>query len=101
VPYYSFLLHAHWPVSEHAIRLHYYDDLVLTLSIQKKKGLLEERYALELDRLKHPDADPETAASIAELQKRLDAVKNCILAEMSQKLNLLTNSDASLRLSKR
>jgi hypothetical protein len=35
VPYVSFLLYAHWPLSDEKLALHYAEDLIYTLRVSK------------------------------------------------------------------
>ena len=75
VMYGSFLLNAHWPVSDRALRLHYYDRLFYTLAIEGTQSARLEKYRLTLTHDPEPESDPRSAASIADLRKRLDALK--------------------------
>lgn len=76
VPYGSFLLHAHWPIGLNAIRLHYYERLFYTLVVQEKQGLFGLRHKLKLYRDDEPEQDPRSLASVAELQKQLEEIRN-------------------------
>ena len=73
-PYNSFLLHAHWPVSDSAVLLHYYDRLFFTLSIENRAFGLGLR--LGVTRFEgEPEKDPAASASILELEQRLEAIR--------------------------
>jgi hypothetical protein len=71
VPYGAFLLNAHWPISSHSLRLHYYERLFFTLSVEKRTGLFRSRLRLVLKPFDEPENDAAASASIAELQHRL------------------------------
>ena len=51
VPYYSYLLHNHWPVSDDAIRLHYYQQLFMTLTVRQTRGVFGGKSQLILESL--------------------------------------------------
>lgn len=74
VPYGSFLLNAHWPVSAQALRLHYYTRLFYVLTIKPPGGLLRRGYSLQLDCDHDADRDPRSAASVADLEARVAAI---------------------------
>jgi len=74
VPYGSFLLNAHWPVSSHSLRLHYYERLFFTLSVENRSGLFRSRPRLVLKPFDEPENDAAASASIAELQRRLGEI---------------------------
>lgn len=71
--YASHLLHAHWAISPWALRLHYYGDQIMTLSIAPRRWPWGSRWRLVLTPLEQPEADPLAQASIAELNQRLRA----------------------------
>ncbi len=74
VPYGSFLLNAHWPVSAHSLRLHYYTRLFYVLTIKPPGGLFRRAYSLQLDCDHDADRDQRSAASVAELEARVAAI---------------------------
>ena len=74
VPYGSFLLNAHWPVSPHSLRLHYYTRLFYVLTIKPPGGLLRRTYSFDLDCDHDAASDPRSAASMANLEARVAAI---------------------------
>ncbi|WP_424195204.1 hypothetical protein ACMYR3_05295 [Ampullimonas aquatilis] len=72
--YDSYLLHAHWPVSNNALRLHYQTKLCYTLSIENGFGLFGKKLRLSLQHFKDIDHDPQVVASISALQASLKAI---------------------------
>jgi len=87
VPYASFLLNAHWPVSSDSLLLHYYERLFFTLTIRKNAGLFRSRHRLVLKPFNEPENDSAANASIAELQRRLQAIRE---QESDDKINSAT-----------
>lgn len=69
-PYESFLLHAHWPISENSIRLHYF-DVFMTLSIQKSWSLFGRKNKLVLKKFRNFENDPQVTASLNDLKQSL------------------------------
>lgn len=61
-PYASFLLQAHRPISENAISLHYYENMFMTLEIQKSWGLSGRSIKLILKGARQPEGNPQVAA---------------------------------------
>ena len=74
VPYSSFLLCNHWPVSEDSIRLHYSKRLFFTLTIKNSSCLFWNHFSLVLKRFSDFEQDPESRASLNEHLKNLEAV---------------------------
>jgi hypothetical protein len=74
-PYGTYLLHAHWPVAENALRLHYHDALFYTLAVRSDVLWLARRRRLQLTRFPNPERDPDAAASIADLNRRIKQVR--------------------------
>lgn len=72
VPYDSYLLHAHWPITENSIRLHYYENVLMTLSIQKSWSIFGRKSQLALKRFRNPESDPQATASLNDLKQRLE-----------------------------
>jgi hypothetical protein len=66
--FYSPLIAHHWPVSDTAIRLHYYDHSFCTLNIETHAG----SPSLNLTPFEDISKDPQATASKAALQQRLD-----------------------------
>ena len=72
--YGSLLLYAHWPVANNRLRLHYYGQFVLDLTISSSRFWLNTQPKLTLSEVVDPQSDPRTAASMAELDQRLAAI---------------------------
>ena len=62
-PYYSFSLHAHWPIGPRSLRLHYYTECFYTLTICDTNKLLLKPYDA-------PQSDLQAHASIVDLDKQ-------------------------------
>lgn len=71
-PYDSYLLHAHWPITENSIRLHYYENVFMTLSIQKSWSIFGRKSKLVLKRFRNPERDQQATASLNDLKKQLE-----------------------------
>ena len=72
VPYDTFLLHAHWPVSPAALRLHYYENLFYTLVIERRTGWWRRgSWRLVLRRFDGVEGDPAAQRSLTDLRERL------------------------------
>lgn len=72
--YDNFLLYAHWPISDHALRLHYHERLCYTLSIENGFSLLGSKLRLNLQHFKNIDHDPQVVESIAASQSSLKTI---------------------------
>ena len=72
VAYESFLLDAHWPISESAIRLHYYENVFMTLSIHKSWSIFGRKNKLVLERFQSSEDDPQATAALNDLKQRLE-----------------------------
>ena len=75
VPYGSFLLHAHWPLHDVALRLHFYDNLFYTLTIKPPSGFFRRAHSLKLSRDLLAPTDEQSLRSIAALEASLEAVR--------------------------
>jgi hypothetical protein len=75
VPYASFLIHAHWPISSQSLRLHYYERLFFTLSIEKSTGFFRSLPRLALKPFDEPESDATASSSIACLQRNLQEIR--------------------------
>jgi hypothetical protein len=75
VPYASFLLQKHWPVSANELRLHYDEKLFYTLRIAEKDGLFRKRMSLELALFEFPERDPQALASIRASEKCMEEIR--------------------------
>mgnify|MGYP001403052661 FL=1 len=73
-PYRSFLLHAHWPVAENALRLHYGIRDFYTLTVESRRRRPFRRHRLWLVQDEAPERDPRSAESIRALEARLEAI---------------------------
>ena len=71
VPFQSFLLHAHWPISDKAVRLHYQGNLFMTLSIRQSWGITGRKPTLVMEKFARPNEDPQAVASMTDLEQRL------------------------------
>ena len=74
--YDSFLLYAHWPMTDNRLRLHYYGQFVLDLVITTGSSWLPFQPKLKLVEVVDPQSDPQTASSLAELAQRLARIDN-------------------------
>lgn len=74
-PYRSYLLHAHWPVAENALRLHYQDAIFYTLTVRPDRVWLARYRRLKLIRFPNPELDRDAAASSANLNRRIAQVR--------------------------
>ena len=72
VPYSSFLINNHWPISEKAIRIHYDEELFYTLNIEK--ALFKRGPKLVAKRFKVFATDDQALASLADLRERLTKI---------------------------
>lgn len=72
VPYDTFLLHAHWPIDDTSLRLHFHERDCYTLSVQPPSGWLRRRHHLRLTHHLVTPSDTRTAESIRELRQTLD-----------------------------
>jgi hypothetical protein len=79
--FYSPLINRHWPISESAIRIHYYDDTVDTLTIETKPP--HNRPNLALTPLENIALDPKAIVSRDELRKRMDDLNAYMAAKTS------------------
>lgn len=72
VPYGSFLLHAHWPLDDHTLQLHYEMRRFYRLRIRPPGGLLRRHHSLVLSRDELAvSEDPRARTSVRELERRL------------------------------
>ena len=72
VPYDTFLLNAHWPVSPDALRLHYCESLFYTLAIERRAGWWRRQgWRLVLSRFDAVEGDRAAQQSLADLRERL------------------------------
>jgi hypothetical protein len=78
VPYGSYLLHAHWPLDSHQLRLHYHTRLFYTLSIKPPSGLFGSRFRLSLQCEGALRSDARANASVAELERQLESVRDTL-----------------------
>lgn len=74
VPYGSFLLHAHWPLDDRSVRLHFYTAMTATLRILPAGGWFRRTPRLRLERHLIAPPDERTQVSIAELATKLAAI---------------------------
>ncbi len=72
VPYGTYLLHAHWPLTNESLRLHFYEADCFTLSIVPPSGWWHRRHRLRLTHHRLTPGDERTQASIRTLQERLE-----------------------------
>jgi hypothetical protein len=66
VPYCSFLIHRHWPISRNAIRIHYYDELFFSATIAPANLQFGKSNRLQLVRDNDISADPEALNAISD-----------------------------------
>ncbi len=71
VMYDTFLINSHWPISESAIRIHYYGDFFYTMSIERSAAWARGKQRLVLTPFKQFASDPQCVQSINSLQERL------------------------------
>ncbi len=64
VPYGSFLIHRHWPISSKTIRIHYGDELFYSASIEPAFFGWGRRKRILLVQDKHFGSDPEALSAI-------------------------------------
>jgi hypothetical protein len=83
VPYGSFLLHTHWPVSSTEIRLHFYTRLIYSLSIQHRARWWQRSVALRLTNNGAAPNDARAQASIGALEQQLAATEQRLQRERS------------------
>jgi hypothetical protein len=74
VPYGTYLLHAHWPIDERSVRLHFQTTLFYTLSI-RPPGRLRRRPHLTLEQEIQTPTDDRSLASVIELEQSLAAIR--------------------------
>jgi hypothetical protein len=77
VPYGSFLLHAHWPLGEASVRLHFYTSLFYTLHI-RPPGRIRRRPRLHLERHLLVPRDDRSRASLTELKAQSAEVRDTV-----------------------
>lgn len=70
VPYNSFLIHRHWAISRNAIRIHYYDALFYTASIEPAFLGWGKRKRIVLVRDKNFASDPEALNAIRDQKEQ-------------------------------
>jgi hypothetical protein len=76
VPYGSFLLHAHWPLDDNTLQLHYEMRRFYRLRIRPPGGLLRRHHSLTLSRDDRAwSEDPRAGTSVRELERRLAALR--------------------------
>jgi hypothetical protein len=77
VPYGSYLLHAHWPIDERSVRLHFHSNIFCTLSI-RPPGRIRRRPHLTLVRHLVAPNDERSLASVTELEARLAEIRETL-----------------------
>lgn len=70
----TLLVYAHWPVSKHALRVHFTQQICYTVSIELPSGHFRRRPRLKLTTMDEPLKDPRTQASMIELAKQLEDI---------------------------
>jgi hypothetical protein len=75
VPYGKYLLHAHWPIHDNAIRLHFHEHLIYTLQVCRPAGFFLPRYKLSLHVESSAPLDTRTLASIHQLDAQLASIR--------------------------
>jgi hypothetical protein len=78
VPYGSYLLHAHWPVSANTIRLHFYARLIYTLTVEPRRWWWRPAIRLRLRRVWNARSDPRTRTSIEALERSIAQTKDAL-----------------------
>lgn len=73
-PYGSYLLHAHWPIDDRSLRLHFYRADCYTLMVQRPAGWWRRRPRLRLVRHRRTPRDERTQASVDALRAQLAAI---------------------------
>lgn len=71
VPYGSFLLHAHWPVDESTLALHYHGDQFYTLSVRPGRWWELGQVRLALEPCADWQGDARMAASARQVARKL------------------------------
>jgi hypothetical protein len=70
VPYHSFLIHRHWAISSKAIRVHYYDELFYSASIEPALFGWGKRKRIVLVHDKNFDSDPQALNAIRDEKEK-------------------------------
>lgn len=76
--YDSLLLHAHWPLGDSALRLHYYGHQFYTLNIDERHLHIFKRPSLRLEIDTLPPFDERSQQSIQELDAKLEATRSTL-----------------------
>jgi hypothetical protein len=95
VPYGTFLLHAHWPLDDQSLRLHFYTDLIYTLRISPPSGLFHRSPRLTLQRHHVTPSDPRTHDSIASLTADLHSIRDALSRDDDSRTHRKSRADTT------
>lgn len=71
----NYLVSSHWPIAENALRVHFIEQIVYTITVERPRGLFRRKPWLNLTEMDLPESDPVTKAAIDKLAKDLDDIR--------------------------
>lgn len=77
-PYASWLLHAHWPIDDRTLRLHFHGHQFYTLTVREPTGLFRRAMSLRLAREDVQPADERSRSSIEGLDRTLEGIRTAL-----------------------
>ncbi len=69
------LLHAHWPIGDGSLRLHFHTRSIWTLTVRRRTSWWQRPYGLHLKHDGEATGDARAQASIAALERDLEAIR--------------------------
>lgn len=93
----NLLVHAHWPIGDMALRVHFIEQICYDIFIEPPRGWLRRKPWVRVTQVEMPERDPRTNASMEALRTDLDNIRKELnrTQPKAQQFNPAESSDTS------